>query len=180
VSRFYRAAAFVPQRRGDHAEVVRMMDQAEHFALALRPTTEAQKLLQLENLYPVMESRAKEALWLGDLDLALTRAERLVELDPFDSRVWLELGQVRLERNEWAAAAEAYAVAATLGPPSSAVGRHMAGVCFRHLGQPLLATFFFKAAIDVDPQAISPHDEIQRLPNLPVLAPLKEWSLHSF
>lgn len=180
LSRFYRAVAFIPQRVSDRAEVVRMMDLAERHALAMAPADEAEELLQLENLYPVIESRTKEALWLGDLDLALARAERLIDLDPYDSRAWLELGQVRLERNECAPAAEAYAAAATLGPPSSAVGRHMAGLCFRHLGQPLLAAFFFKAAIDVNSQAISPHDEIQRLPELPVLAPLKEWSLRSF
>jgi tetratricopeptide (TPR) repeat protein len=180
LSRFYRAAAFVPLRHGDRGEVVRMMDLAEHHALAMAPTNDAQELLHLENLHPVIESRTKEALWLGDLDLALARAERLTDLDPYDSRVWLELGQVRLERNEFAPAAEAYAVAAMLGPPSSAIGRHMAGLCFRHLGQPLLAAFCFKASIEIDSQAISPHDEIQRLPDLPVFAALKEWSLRSF
>jgi tetratricopeptide (TPR) repeat protein len=180
LSRFYRSAAFVPQRRGDRAEVVRMMELAERHALEMAPADEAQQLLHLENLYPVIESRTKEALWLEDLDLALTRAQRLVDLDPYDSRAWLELGQMRLQRNEYAQAAEAYAVAATVGPPSSAVGRHMAGLCFRHLGQPLLAAYFFTSSIEIDPLAISPHDEIQRLPDLPVLAALKEWSLRSF
>jgi hypothetical protein len=56
----------------------------------------------------------------------------------------------------------------------------MAGLCYRDLGQPLLAAYFFQAAIETDSRAISPHDEIQRLPDLPVLAALKEWSLSSF
>jgi tetratricopeptide (TPR) repeat protein len=179
-SRFYRAAAFLPQRRGNRAEVVRLMDAAEHQARAMVPADAAQEVLRLENLYPVIESRTKEALWLGDLDLALARAQSLTDLDPYDSRAWLELGQIRLHRKECAAAAEAYAVAATLGPPSSAIARHMAGLCFRELGQPMLAAFFFKASIGADPCAISPHDEIQALPDLPVLAPLKEWSVRSF
>jgi tetratricopeptide (TPR) repeat protein len=180
LSRYHRAAAFVPQYRGDRAEVIRMMDLAEHYALAMVPTDEVQELIRLENLYPVIESRTKEALWLGDRDLALARAERLIDLDPYDSRAWLELGQVRLKRNECGPAAEAYATAATLGPPSTAVGRHMAGLCFRDLGQPALAAYFFQAAIETDSRAISPHDEIQRLPGSPVLAALKEWSLRSF
>jgi tetratricopeptide (TPR) repeat protein len=180
LSRYYRAAAFVPQRRGDRKEVVRMLGLAEHHALAMVAENEAQELLFLENLIPVLESRTKEALWLGDLDLALARAQRVVDLDPYDSKAWLELGQVRLKRNEYAPGAEAYALAATLGPPASAIGRHMAGLCFRELGQPLLAAFFFKAALDIDPRGISPHDEIQRLPDVPALAALKEWSLYSF
>ena len=179
-SRFYRAAAFIPQRRGDRLEVVRMMTLAEHHARAMVPIGEAQELLYLENLHPLMESRAKEALWLGDLDLALERALCVVDLDPYDSRAWLEVGQVRLHRNEPALAAEAYASAATLGHPSTAIARHMAGLCFRHLAQPLMAAFFFGAALNIDPRATSPHEEIQALPDVPVLTALKEWSLESF
>jgi hypothetical protein len=44
----------------------------------------------------------------------------------------------------------------------------------------MLAAFFFKAAFEIDPLAISPHEQIQALPDLPVLAALKEWSLRSF
>jgi tetratricopeptide (TPR) repeat protein len=179
-SRFYRAAAFVPQRRGDRADVVRTMDLAEQHARAMVAASDARSLIRLENLYPVLESRTKEALWLGDLELALARAESLIDLDPYDSRAWLELGEVRLRRQEFAPAAEAYATAATLGHPSRAVGLHMAGRCFDRLGQPLLAGFFFKASVEADAQAISPHDEIQRLPDVPVLRPLKDWSLRSF
>jgi tetratricopeptide (TPR) repeat protein len=177
LSRFHRAAAFIPQRNGDRQQVTKLMDLAEKYALAMVPANEAQKVLQLENLYPVLESRTKEALWLGDLDLALVRAERLIELDGYDSRAWLELGEVRLRRGEYAPAAESYVVAATLGPPSTAIARHMAGLCFRHLGHPVLAALFFKGAIETDSFAISPHDQIHALPNLPALTALKQWSL---
>jgi len=180
LSRFYRAAAFVPQRHGDRGEVVRIMDCSEHHADAMRPANDAEELIYLENLHPVLESRTKEALWLGDLNLALARALRVIELDPYDSKAWCELGQVRLKRKECSAAAEAYAAAALLGPPASAIGRYMAGLCFRDLGQPVLAAFFQKAASEVDPLAISPHEEIQSLPDNPVLMALKEWSLRSF
>jgi tetratricopeptide (TPR) repeat protein len=180
LSRFYRAAAFVPQRHGDHREVGRLMDLAEEYALAMAPIGEDQALLHLENLHPLLESRTKEALWRGDLDLALARALRVVDVDALDPKTWLELGQVQFRRNEYAPAAEAYLIAATLGPPASAIARHMAGLCFREIGQTMLAAFFFKAAVDVDPRAISPHDEIQRLPDLPIIVPLKEWSLCSF
>ncbi len=180
LSRFYRAAAFVPQRQGNRDEVVRIMDRSEHHALAMTAASDAEVLLYLENLHPVLESRTKEALWLGDLNLALARALRVIELDPYDAKGWCEVGQVRLKRKEYLDAAQAYAGAALLGPPASAIGRYMAGLCFRNLGQPLLAAFFNKAAIELDPLAISPHDEIQCLPDDLVLLALKEWSLRSF
>jgi tetratricopeptide (TPR) repeat protein len=180
LSGFYRAAAFIPQRKGERKEVIRIMEHSERYAVAMRPTNDAEELLYLENLHPVLESRTKEALWLGDLNLALSRALRVVELDPYDSRAWCELGQVRLSREEYSKAAEAYASAALLGPPASAIGRYMAGLCFRNLGQPMLAGFFQKAALEIDPLGISPHDEIQRLPDEPILLALKEWSQRSF
>ncbi len=179
-SRFHRAAAFVPQSKGDRAEVIRTMELAEQYARGAVAADAAQELQYRENLHPLMESRTKEALWLGDLDLALTRALAVIDIDPYDSKAWLELGQVRVRRQELAPAAEAYAFAAVLGPPASAIARHMAGLCFRDLGQPFVAAFFFKAAYEVDPLAISPHEQIQALPDLPALAALKEWSLRSF
>lgn len=178
-SRYYRAIGLLPQRLGDRAEVVRQMDLAERHALAMQPKTEAERLLYRENLHPLMESRTKEALWLGDRELALERAQKVVELDPYDSKAWVELGEVRMQRTEWARAAEAYVIAGMLGPPASAVGRHMAGLCFRELGDDLLAAFFFKETLEFDPLGISPRIEIQDLPDTPVLAALKEWSSRS-
>lgn len=179
-SRFYRVLAFLPQRHGDRAEVVRVMDLAERHARRMEPRSAAQELLYLENLHPVMESRTKEALWLGDRDLALQRALEVAKLDPYDSKAWVELGQVRMARTEWARAAEAYVGAAMLGPPASAIGRHMAGLCLRRCGQDVLAAFFFKDTLEVDPLGISPHDEIRELADSALSKVLKEWSLRAF
>lgn len=175
-SRFHRAMAFVPQRRGDRAEVVKTMDLAERHARALTPTTTAQTALCLENLHALMESRTKEALWLGDMDRALASALGVTEVDPYDSKAWVEVGQVRMARKEWTEAAHAYVVAAMLGPPASAVGRHMAGVCLRELGQDVLAGFFFTETLEIDPLGISPRDAIHELPDTAVVRALKEWT----
>jgi tetratricopeptide (TPR) repeat protein len=176
-SRYYRALGFLPQRRGDRAEVARVMDLAERHALAIRPASAAQEHLHGENLYALMESRTKEALWLGDLELALFRVTALVRLDPCDSRALVELGEVRMKRKEWEGAAQAYLKAAVLGPPASAIARHLAGVCFRELGQEALAAFLFKETLEIDPLGISPRDEIHNLPPDPVFSILKDWSL---
>ena len=179
-SRYYRALGFLPQKDGRKKETARLMNLAERHARRMKPKTSAEELLYLENLHPVLESRTKEALWLGDRGLALKRARQVIKLDPYDSKAWVELGEVRMARKEWARAAEAYVVAAMLGPPASAIGRHMAGICFRRSGQPLLAAFFFKETLEVDPLGISPHLEIGSLPANPALKALKEWSLRAF
>ena len=128
-------------------------------------------------LHPVLESRTKEALWIGDLDLALSRALQVIDLDPYDLKAWLELGQVRLKRSETAQAAEAYATAAVLGPPASAVARGIwPGTASVILVSLWLPRFFFLSALEVDPLAISPHDQIQALPTFHVSIALKEWN----
>lgn len=179
-SRFYRALGFLPQRVGDRGELARVMDAAERHARALTPATPAQRLLYHENLHAVMESRTKEALWLDDHDLALARALAVVEVDPFDAKAWVEVGEVRFRRKDWHEAALAYAAAGMLGPPASTVGRHMTGVCLRELGQNLLAAMLFKDALELDPLGISPREEIRALPDVPVLTALKEWSRSTY
>lgn len=178
-SRFYRGKGFLPQRMGDKNEVVRTMDLAERHALRMKPATPAQEVLYRENLHALMESRTKEALWLEDKEQALARSLKIIEVDPYDPKAWVELGEVHYLRKEWHEAAQAYVVAAMLGPPASAVGRHMAGVCFRELGQDLLAALFFNDALELDPLGISPREEIHGLPKVPVLESIKEWSRRS-
>jgi len=175
-SRFYRGLGFLPQLAGDRNEVEHTMDLAESHARSVKPGTPAQRLLHRENLHAVMESRTKEALWIGDKDQALLRSLKVIEVDSCDSKAWAELGEIHYLRQEWKEASEAYATAAMLGAPASAVARHMAGLCFRKLGQDMLAAFFFKDALDCDPLGISPRHRINELPNLAVLDVLKHWN----
>lgn len=179
-SRFYRATGFLPQRRGDRAEVVRVMNAAEQHALAIVPSSDAEQRLYLENLHALTESRTKEALWLGDLDGAAARARALTQIDPYDSKAWVELGQVHFLRKEWREGARAYALAAMLGPPASAVGRHMAGACLRELGEDALAALLFRDTLEIDPLGISPLEEIDDLPDESALRVLRRWARDSF
>jgi hypothetical protein len=175
-SRFHRGMGFLPQHAGDRSKLIHTMDLAECHARDLKPTTAAQEILYVENLHAVMESRTKEALWLNDLGLAESRAAEVTKVDPYDSKGWAELGQVRYFQEDWQGAAQAYVVAAMLGPPASSIARHMAAVCLRKLGLDFLAAFLFKETLEIDPLGISPRQEIFDLPNVEVLSALKEWT----
>jgi tetratricopeptide (TPR) repeat protein len=175
-SRFYRGMGFLPQAAGNREAMIRTMDIAERQARDLAPTTAAEEILYRENLHAVLESRTKEALWLNDLELAASRASDLTRVDPYDSKAWVELGQVHYLQGNWQRAAEAYVVAAMLGPPASSVGRYMAGVCFGKLGLEFLAAFLFKETLEIDPLGISSRQEIFDLPDIEVLDTLKQWA----
>jgi tetratricopeptide (TPR) repeat protein len=175
-SRFYRGSAFLPQRLGDKREVCRIMDLAEQHAFEQLPQTPTEQHLHLENLHALMESRTKEALWLGDAELALARARKVVEVDPADAKAWMELGEMRSRRKEWREAAQAYATAALLGPPASAAGRHMAGYSLREAGEERLAALFFKDAVEIDPLGASSLHQIHKLSEDAVHDTLKRWA----
>ena len=175
-SRYYRGLGFLPQLAGDAKEMERTMALAESHARNIQPSTPEQHLLYRENLHAVLESRTKEALWLGDKDEALSRSLKVVEVDPCDSKAWAELGEICYLRNDLKEASEAYSTAAMLGPPASAIGRYMAGLCFRRLGQDMLAALFLKDTLECDPLGISPHHQINELPSIAVLDALKRWN----
>lgn len=179
-SRFHRALAFLPMQRGDRAGVRREMDEAERLARALQPEGAAERLLALENLHPLMESRSKEALWAGDDALALAHAREVVALDPHDPKSRVELGQLLAQREDWPAAAEAFAAAAMLGPPTGAIARHLAGTCLQRSGQPVLAAYFLQAALQADALALSPRAAIAVQQAEGVPASLKDWSGRRF
>jgi tetratricopeptide (TPR) repeat protein len=167
---------FLPQHAGDRKALVDTMDIAEQLARDLTAMSAAEEILQRENLHAVLESRTKEALWLNDFDLATSRATELTRVDPYDSKAWAELGQVHYFQENWLRAAEAYVVAAMLGPPASSVGRYMAGVCFGKLGLDFLSAFLFKETLEIDPAGISSRQEIFDLPDIEVLDTLKQWA----
>jgi hypothetical protein len=175
-SRFYRAMGFLPQRNCDRGALIDTMDLAERHARNAMPTSEAEQLLYLENLHAVLESRTKEALWLNDMDAALSRSLEIVEIDPCDSKAWVEVGEVHCRREDWAAASRAYVTAAMLGPPANAVARYMAGICFRKLGIDALAAYFLKETLEMDPLGISSRYEIDELRDSGCQAALKEWN----
>ncbi len=180
LSRYYRAASFAPMLAGEHHRVREEMDIAERLARSLEPDSQRERILKLENLHPLLESRTKEALWLGDLELAEARARELVDtIDPYDPKPRIELGEVLLKRGKVAEAAEAYTLAAQLGPPGTAIAWFMAGQCYEHLEQPLRACHCYLAAHTADPLGISALRRLHSLAQQSGRTTLAGWAQRS-
>lgn len=175
-SRFHRALAYLPMTRGRHDEMSREMQRSEDIARNLEPVSPAERLLALENLHPVLESRVKEAELRSQWDLALARAREVVALDPHDPKSWLELGAVLMRVGRPDEAAAAAAAAARLGPPVSAVAHYMTGLYLGRAGQPQLAAYFFQQSLQLDPLGLSPRTAIQELADTDGFVELKDWS----
>jgi hypothetical protein len=155
MSRHHRVNAFVPQLNGDRAGVVREMDLCQQYAECMPRGTLEQRIAGDELMYAALESRTKEALWLGDLDVAEQRARRLVELWPLEPLAHNHLGQVLIERERIEDALGAYLSAARISAPGAEAAWFMAGQCYEALKLPERACDAYLAALRLDPLGIS-------------------------
>lgn len=154
LSRSHRVAGFIPQMKRDEAGTVREMDLAEEYARRMDFGTELQRAYAKELAYPVGESRVKEALWIGDLDLALQRATAHRDAHLLDARVWVQCGEVHVQRDELEEALRCFQEGIRLSPPGGEVARFLAGQCHEQLGDPNAALDCYLGALRVDPLGI--------------------------
>ncbi len=173
MTRFHRVGGFLPQMRRDPAGTVDEMERSEAYARALERSDEVHTIVAKEMLYPVLESRIKEALWLKDFDKALARAEEITELCPSDARAWLHRGQVHVAREEAEEALRSYRNAARLAPPGREVALFMAGQCLEALERDREACDAYVMALEADALGIS---SVERL--MEVSERLGERALH--
>ncbi|MEQ9625078.1 tetratricopeptide repeat protein [Coleofasciculus chthonoplastes] len=176
MSIYYRATSFVPLLHGDQEKVIQEMDLCEFYGESLTCENEEQQILANENRNILTESRTKEALWLGELDLAEERSRRLVEWEPLDPRYRLELGEILIKLGKIEEATKEYGSATRLGPPGSEIAWFMMGQCYQALGELEMACDCYLASLKIDPEAISALEKLVNLaPSLGNSA-LVNWS----
>ncbi|MCF2152110.1 tetratricopeptide repeat protein [Desmonostoc muscorum LEGE 12446] len=175
---YHRAVVFVPLLQKDKEAVVREMNLCQSLAeeLTHESRNEIENIAARENLTTVFESRTKEALWLGDIDLAEERARQMVEMEPLYSRYRLQLGEILIKQSKFEEAAKMYRSATRLGPPGTAIAWFMAGQCHEKMGDIDIACDCYLASVQMDELAISAVDKLNNLaPRLGNLA-LVNWS----
>jgi len=159
-SRYHRVRAFVPQLAGDRAGMTAEMDRAEEWAEAMSRETWRQEAEANVLSCALWESRTKEALVLGDLELAEERVRRCIAFAPLDPQPRLDLGQVLVERGEYEKAADAYRVAAHYGPPATEVALFMLGQCLEKLGNLHAARDAYLSALELDPLGVASLEQL--------------------
>lgn len=176
-STYWRSVSFVPFQEGDRATVVAELDRAEELARAAPADDEVQRVIRGQNLHPLLETRVKEAAWLGDEDLALERARELVAIDPLDPKVHLQLGERLLRRGDVAAAAATYADAAHLGAPYTPLAWHAAGRCLEELDRLDDACEAYVLALRADPGGVSAAQRLVEIGRRAGYPELSGWAL---
>lgn len=155
MSRFHRVGGFIPQIRKQPNELRSEMDKAEQFAREIKASDSISQVAADEVLFPVLESRVREALFLNERDRALKYAEELVRLAPSDARAWLLFGEVLLENDMLERASIAYGRAQWFAPPGKEIALFMRAQCLRNLGDTESAFQSLLDATTIDPMGIS-------------------------
>lgn len=150
MSRYHCTAAFLPYILGDKQGAFEEMALAEFYAELMPRTTKLQHIIANEILRAAYESTTKTALWAGDLDIAEERINRVIQIDPFDSRSYLELGKILVARQQIPAAIKAYTTATSLGPPATKVAQFMLGQCYETLGELESACHSYLSTLKMD------------------------------
>lgn len=176
-STLWRAVSLAAFHRGDRAQTVAQLDLAEAHARRFTPATPLEETLWGENLHPVLETRVKEALWLGDHELAEQRCRALVAHDRFDAKVHIQLGNLLSSRGRVEQARDAYAAAQRLGVPFAAVAAFYVGHCQELMGEYALAMDTYLEAYLRDPACVSSVMALGRLARRLGQLRLADWAL---
>lgn len=164
-SAYWRAVSFVPFLDGDRPTTRAELDEAQRLAEAVvvpepdpvRPWLAREaEVTRAMLLHPLLETRTKEAVWAGELDLSEQRARRLARLDPFDGKVHVQLGNILRRLGRTADARNAYLHAAALGAPYEAVAWHQVGLLAEAGADLDTARAAWANAVRADPAARAP------------------------
>lgn len=160
MSRFYRGAGFLPMKKKDYPQMVEYMEKAEEYAKNIPHETKEQALMVEENFIPLYESRSKEALLIEDVDLAEKFVRKALDIDPYEIRTYVELGEILIRQEQFEEAAEVYRSGARMGPPGSPIAWFMAGQCHEKLEQWGLAADCYMLSSKADPLGISSLEQL--------------------
>jgi tetratricopeptide (TPR) repeat protein len=154
-SSYWRGISFVPFHDGLQQQVTDELSRAEEFALAMPAGSFIEDVTRRQQLHPLYETRIREAIWRGDLELAAARAEELIKVDPLEPKVYITAGDVALRRNDTERAVSYYMQAAVLGPPYTVLARYKLGSALRDSGNVSAALTAFAQGLAAEPWAVT-------------------------
>ena len=167
-SRYYRAVSYAPFVTGDRKMLAEDQVLCEEHALKAQATTERQSILKRENMFPMLESSARILSFLGEYKRAREYMERIVnEVDPYDSKAWLQVGEYREKGNEHAEALQAYLRSAELGCPLGRLAWFKAGRAAEKVGKKDLARYCYFESLKKWPTGKTPYLRISALREIP-------------
>ena len=170
-SRYYRAAGFLPFLTKDANLLEADLDRWLGIARELSGHDERTRILAADNLFPAIETAIRSRSALGDETGARALMDELATVvDPLDSKVQLEDGELRYRAGDVPGALAAYRRAADLAVPHARYAWFNAGQCEEQLGRPKAAVECYLSSLGHWPTGITPLRRLRDLAEDPALA----------
>jgi tetratricopeptide (TPR) repeat protein len=170
-SRYYRAAGFLPFLTKDADLLESDLDRWLGIARELTGHDERTRILAADNLFPAIETAVRSRSALGDEAGARALMDELsTVVDPLDSKVQLEAGELHFHAGDVTAALAAYRRAADLAVPHARYAWFNAGQCEEQLGRPRAAVECYRNSLANWPSGITPLRRLRDLADDPELA----------
>lgn len=163
-SRFYRAVSFLPFLRQDLRQLRDDLQVFESLARDLAPSDDHEALVKADNLMAVLESASRTEAALGDPDRADALMEEIVaRVDPYDSKAWMQVGDLHQKAGRLVEAYEAFRRAAAVGAPHARIAWFRAGRCLERLGERRGAIECHLRSLECWPAGVSPAQRVWQL-----------------
>jgi tetratricopeptide (TPR) repeat protein len=161
-SRFYRAAGFKPFLNHQHEALRADCDRWLGIARDLTGYDERTRILARDNMYPALESAARTEAALGNKALSRDRMEEITtEVDPLDSKGWIQVAEMRQKDNDLKGTLTAYLNAAHCQVPFGRIAWFCAGRCWEKLGDSQEAFECYRRSLEYWPTGLSPVQRIE-------------------
>jgi len=138
------------------SHVYRYLNKSLEISENIQCTTKIEEILKKENLIPVYQTLAKFYLMKKEYESAEIYLKKMIEVDPFDSTGYSELGLFYIHIKNLKKATKQFIEAALLGPPGVGMNWYLAATAFLKQNKMEQSYKYFKKSIDTDPLAISP------------------------
>jgi len=112
--------------------------------------------LKSELLVTQWQSESKMAKSMKDPALQISCLAEMINLDPFDSTSFSELGLFHYSQSDWVQASQAFHQSINFGPPAIAMNFYFLGKCYLHLNDFANAENSFLKSYEADDLAVSP------------------------
>lgn len=176
MSRYHRIYAMLPQLETEYEGMSSHMESALLHANKASSKSDRQSLEKRILKLAFYESWFKEALILGNYDLAESRAKEIVKDNPAYPSLYVLLGQISVELGKVDQAISAYRTATRLGPPCLEIAWFMLGQCYEFRKEYELAADAYMESLKYDPLAISAIKKLAAVAKKVDTPYLKSWS----
>lgn len=161
-SRWYRFSSFIPHLQKDREKLVQETDlyiDLANKAYQLFPSDYTR-----ENMYAVYETRARIAEALGDKNGAYNWFIKLRdEIDPFDSKVEINLGDMQQKMGNLENAYKHYNLAMAKGPPLRDMAIYKMAEVDQNLDRIWSSIFMYSRFLELNPESAMALEQLKKL-----------------